>query len=135
MSFRIPRWLKVFFIIAVILVLLIGVGLLGVGWYVKNQMLDSGGPLSPTMAGYDVRHYRIDVGVKPESKTIEGRTTATVETVAPLALFEINLDDHLEVARIDVDGVVAEFEHDDGLIRVSLVPSWGAHERHRVQIT
>ncbi len=135
MKIKFPRWLKVLSIIAVVLVLLIGVGLLGVGWYVKNQMLDSGGPLSPAMAAYDVRHYRIDVGVKPESKTIDGRTTATVETVAPMALFEINLDDRLTVAEVDVDGVVAEFEHDEGLIRVSLVPSWGVGERHSVQIT
>ncbi len=130
-----PRWLKVLSIIVVVLILLIGVGLLGIGWYVKNQMLDSGGPLSPAQAAYDVQHYRIDIGVKPESKTIEGRTTATVETVAPLSQFEINLDERLTVAEVTVDGVVAEFEHDDDLIRVSLKPAWDAHERHSVQIT
>ncbi|MEN8165052.1 MAG: efflux RND transporter permease subunit, partial [Acidobacteriota bacterium] len=130
-----PRWAKIIAVVVVVVILLIGVGLLGLGWYVKNQMLDSGGPLLEAQAAYDVRHYRIDVEVKPESKTIEGRTTATVETVAPLAQFEINLDDRLTVAQVDVDGVVAEYEHDDGLIRVSLEPAWGAPERHSVKIT
>ncbi len=132
---RFPRWLKVLSIIAVVLILLIGVGLLGIGWDVKNQMLDSGGPLSQTQAAYDVLHYLIAVEVKPESKTIEGRTTVTVETVAPLTLFEIDLNSHLVVTEVNVDGAVAEFEHDHGLIRVLLAPAWDAPERHSVQIT
>ncbi len=135
MKIRFPRWLKVLFIIGVVLILLIGIGLFGIGWYVKNQMLNSGGPLSQAQAAYDVRHYRLDIGVKPESKTIEGRTTVTVETVAPLALFEIDLNGHLVVTEVKVDGTVAEFEHDDGLIRVLLAPAWGAPERHSVRIT
>jgi len=135
MRFRFPRWVKFLLVVLVVVVLLIGVGLLGIGWYVKNQMLESGGPLSEAQAAYDVRHYRIDVRVKPELKTIDGRTTATVETMAPVALFEINLDDRLTVAEVEVDGVVAVFEHDDGLIRVSLAPVWGVGERHSVLIT
>ena len=135
MKIGFPRWLMVLSVVVVVVVLLIGIGLLGVGWYVKNQMLDSGGPLSQAQAAYDVRHYRIEVAVDPASKMIDGVTTATVETTAPLVQFEINLNDHLKVAEVDVDGVLAEFEHDDGLISVLLAPAWRVGERHSVQIT
>jgi aminopeptidase N len=135
MKIGFPRWLKIVMIVIVVIVLLMGAGLVGVGWYVKNQMLDSGGPLSEAQAAYDVLHYRIEVGVNPELKTIDGRTTAAVEVMAPLALFEINLDDRLTVAEIKVDGTPAEFEHDDGVITVSLDPGWDVGQRHEVQIT
>ncbi len=135
MNIGIPRWVKILLVVVVVAVLLIGVALLGIGWYVKNQMLDSGGPLSQGQAAYDVRYYSIEVGVDPASKTIDGRATATVDTMALLAEFEINLDDHLVVAEVDVDGVAAEFEHDDGLIKVVLAPEWSVGERHSVQIT
>jgi aminopeptidase N len=130
-----PRWLKILTVVLVVLVLLIGAGLLGLNWYIRSQYLDSGGPLTPAMAGYDVRHYEIDVGVKPELQMIEGRTAVTVESVAPVDVFEIHLDDRLTVADIEVDGVASEFEHDDGLIRVVPTPAWGIGERHTVRIT
>jgi len=135
MKIRFPRWLKVLSVIVVVLVLLIVVGLMGIAWYVKNQMLDSGGPLSRGQAAYDVQHYRIEVAVHPDSKTIDGRATTTVRTVAPVDVFEIHLDDRLTVQVAEVDGVVVDFEHDDGLIEVALKQSWRAGERHSVQIS
>lgn len=135
MRIHIPRWLKILTVVTVVLILLIGVGLLVVGWYVKSQMLVSGGSLSPAMEAYDVRHYNIEVEVMPETKTIDGQTTVTVETSAPLDRFEINLDDRLTVAEVDVDGVVAEFEHDDGLITIVPSTPWGVGERHQVRIS
>ncbi len=135
MKFRVSRWVKVVLILVAVGILLVGIVLVGVGWYVKNQMLDSGGSLSPNEAAYDVRHSSIEIEVDPVSKTIDGLVTVVVETVAPLAQFEIDLNDHLSVAEVDIDGIVAEFEHDDGLIVVPLDPVWNALERHTVRIT
>lgn len=135
MKSGLPRWVKILTVVVVVVILLIAAGRFGIDWYVRSQMLDSGGPLSPAMAAYDVRHYHIEIEVMPESKTIDGRTTVAVETITPLDVFEINLDDRLKVAEVDVDGVVAEFEHDDGLIRVAPTPAWGVGERHTVRIT
>jgi aminopeptidase N len=87
------------------------------------------------MAAYDVRHSHIEVEVMPASKTIDGRTTVEVETVAPLDVFEINLDDRLKVADVEVDGVSVEFEHRGGLIRFPADPPWATGERHDVRIS
>ena len=51
-----PRWLKIIGIVIAGLLVTILALLIGVGWYVKNQMLDSGGKLEPSKAAYDVRH-------------------------------------------------------------------------------
>lgn len=135
MNIRIPRWLKILLVVLVVLVLLIGIGLLGMGWYVKNQMLNSGGPLSAAEAAYDVRHYRIEVEVHPETKTIDGRTTVTIKSLAPVDSFEIDLDDRLAVAEVVVDGSVTDFEHENDLIRVALNRTWEVGKFHVVQIT
>lgn len=135
MKTNLPQWVKIGCLVGVGLLLVLVFVLLGIAWYVKNQMLDSGGVLSETMAAYDVRHYRIEVAVDPESRTIDGRTTVRSVAVDPLQVFEINLDDRLEVSAVEVDGEEADFEHDDGIIAVSLNHGWQIDETHSVTIT
>lgn len=135
MKLGFPRWLKWLSIVVVVVFLLIGTGMLALRWYIKTQMLDSGGPLSPAMAAYDVMHYNIEISVHPETRTIDGRTIARVKVLAALEAFEINLDDRLKVSKVEVDQLSADFEHRDGLIRVGLAPSWDSGETHSVRIT
>ncbi len=47
---RIPRWLKVVGIAFAVIVVSVMALLIGLGWYVKKEMLDSGGKISPNMA-------------------------------------------------------------------------------------
>ncbi len=129
-----PRWLKIVMLAVGFLLVTVFALLIGLGWYVKRQMLPSGGKLSATMAAYDVRHYDLAVAVDPPTRSIEGVNTATVEVVAPVAVFEINLDDRMEVSVVEVDGVERPFRHRRGLIRVDLDAAWNAGERHAVTI-
>lgn len=121
---RIPRWLKIGgIVVAVVLVAILAL-LIGLGWYVKNQMLDSGGKLPPAMAAYDVRHYDLAVRVFPAERRIEGRNTVTVEVIDELETFVINLDDRLTVTSVEVDGVGCEFRHRKGVITAVLPSTW-----------
>ncbi len=131
---RIPKWVVIAVAVGGGGLVLVLAGLLALGWYVKNQMLDSGGALSAAQAAYDVRHYRIEVGVDPPSRTIEGVTTVTVEAIAPLSVFELDLDSRLTVRSVRCDGWVVEFSHEDGVIVVDLADSWSAGERHEVEV-
>jgi len=131
---HIPRWLKITCVVLAALLVLILAALIGLGWYVKNQMLDSGGELSAPMAAYDIRHFDLAVEVFPADKRIEGRNTITVVTVDDLNRFEINLDDRLEVESVTADGVACTFDHRDGVIAAELPTGWAAGERHDVSI-
>jgi aminopeptidase N len=132
---KFPFWLKAVLLSIPAVLLMVFLVLLAVGWYVKGQVLESGGPLRPLMAGYDVRHYDLDLAVDPSKKSIRGTNRVTVAALAVLDEFEIHLDDRLHVRSVDVDGAPAEFDHDDGLILVDLPEPWPAGSRHVVGIS
>lgn len=102
--------------------------------WLESQILASGGVLRPRQAAYDVRQIDLAVAIDPARRTIGTRVGTAVEAIAPLAEFEIHLDDRLTVAAVAVDGTSARFRHEDGLIRVALRPPWAVGERHEVEI-
>ena len=129
-----PRWLKILSIsVAVVLVGFLAL-LISLGWYVKRQMLESGGGLPDAMAAYDVRHYDLAVQVDPIEQWIDGQSTVTVIALEPVEVFEINLDGRLEVVSAKSDNTVCVFEHADGLITVEPREPWAVGERHEVTI-
>lgn len=129
---RLPRWLR-YVGYALLGLALVAVGaLLFLRWYFSTDDLDSGGPLRPRQAAYDVKRYDLAVAVDPATKTIRGSNRATVAVTAPLDRFEIQLDGRLTVARATVDGAAATFVHADGLVTVALATPWSAGERHTV---
>ena len=132
---RFPFWLKAVLLTIPAVLLMVFLVLIAVGWYVKNQMLDSGGVVRPLMAAYDVRHYDLDVTVDPHEKSIRGSNRVTVETIAALERFEIHLDDRLNVGSVQVDGAPADFDHDNGLVVVHLSTPWRVGDRHDVTIS
>ncbi len=131
---RRSRWLRrTAFALAVV----VGLGLVAAlaGWlWLRAQFLDSGGPLRPLQAAYDVRRYDLEVAIDPTTRRIRGRNLATVVSTAPLPTFEIHLDGRLRVDAVRVDGEPARFRHRDGLIAVTLAPAWRSGERHAVEI-
>ena len=130
-----PRWLKILSLAVAILLVSFLALLIGLGWYVKRRMLESGGRLPVSMAAYDVRHYDLAVRVDPAEQRIDGQNTVTVEVLEPTEIFEINLDDRLEVVSVKSAGVVCAFRHADGVIAVEPREPWAVGERHEVTIT
>jgi aminopeptidase N len=131
---RFLRWLKILALAAAIILIAILALLIGLGWYVKRQILQSGGKLPVSMAAYDVRHYDLDVLVEPEERRIEGIASVTVETLEPIQTFEINLDDRLEIVSVTSEGAKSSFRHFGGLVAVDLTDPWQAGERHTMTI-
>ena len=131
---RISRWLKITSIVLAMILVAILAFLIGVGWYVKNQMLDTGGRLPESMAAYDVRHYDLAVQVFPDEQRIRGSNTVTVEIVSEISRFEINLDNRLDVESVTVDDTVGPHRHADGVIAVELPARWAVGERHEITI-
>ena len=131
---RFPFWLKAVLLAIPGLLLLVSFVFVVVGWYVSRQMGFSGGELRPAMAAYDVQHYALDVTVDPDDKRISGRNIISVNVLDETPVFEVNLDDRLDVSMVSVDDRVVLFDHDDGLITAEVGTPWKAGERRRVEI-
>ena len=62
---RLPRWLRfTLYGVRALVLLALGAGLF-LRWYFSTDDLDSGGPLRPRQAAYDVRRYDLAVAVDP----------------------------------------------------------------------
>lgn len=61
---------------------------------------DSGGPLMPEQAAYDVTAYDLALKVNPDDKSINGTLTVSARIVHPTAWFVLDLDDPLKVESI-----------------------------------
>ncbi|MEZ5980442.1 MAG: M1 family metallopeptidase [Planctomycetota bacterium] len=78
---------------------------------------DSGGALLPEQAAFDVLHYALDVTVEPGRRRIDGRLVMRAKLLSRTDSLVLQLDDALEVAKVELDGREVEAVHDDGLIR------------------
>lgn len=74
--------------------------LLGGGAQAQTAIYDSGGPLMPEQAAYDVTFYDLEVDVRPADSTIGGRVRVHADVVQPLEWFVLNLDTTLTVQSV-----------------------------------
>ncbi len=58
---------------------------------------DSGGPLMPEQAAYDIKSYDLDLHINPVEQSIKGMLTAEALIVHPTAWFVLDLDPSLTV--------------------------------------
>lgn len=85
---------------------------------------DSGGPLMPEQAAYDVKSYDLALAVNPAEQSIKGTLTATALIVQPTEWFVLDLDTPLAVEAVNwVDGAgkrsPLEFERRGGKIWIA----------------
>lgn len=60
--------------------------------FAQTDPTDTGGPLMPEQAAYDVKYYGLQLEVKPEQKSIEGNLTMRASIVQPISEIVIDLD-------------------------------------------
>jgi aminopeptidase N len=82
---------------------------------------DSGGPLMPEQAAYDVVSYDLALKVNPDEKSINGTLTVSARIVHPTAWFVLDLDEPLKVESVyapqgNGKGEALEFERRGGKI-------------------
>jgi len=130
----VPRWLKWLLWGGVVVLVVAAVAVGGMIWYVRSQMLDSGGRLRPALAAIDVRHVALEVAVDPVGRRIDGAATTTVDVVQALEVAELDLDDRLQVRSVSVDDGDAAWRHHSGVVEIDLPEAWRAGERHRVRV-
>jgi len=61
---------------------------------------DSGGPLLPEQAAYDVTFYDLNLRVQPDARRVDGAVTVHATATAPLGQFVLNLDRLLQVRTV-----------------------------------
>ncbi|GAA1946542.1 M1 family aminopeptidase [Microbacterium deminutum] len=78
-----------------------------------------GDPYYPTAgnAGYDVRHYALDIGYQPSTHFLTGRAVITATASKALPTFNLDLDG-LKVSAVNVNGRPAGFTRSGGELTV-----------------
>ena len=68
----------------------------------QTNIYDSGGPILPEQAAYDVNFYDLELFVNPADSTIHGKLTAEVRVLAELDWFVLDLDTLLTVEEVTI---------------------------------
>ena len=76
----------------------------------------SGGAIRADQACYDVRHYKLHIKVAPSSKSISGRLAMHADSLMASETLAVDLDDHLQVRSVSLDGATATYRFDAGRI-------------------
>ncbi|MBD0370982.1 MAG: M1 family metallopeptidase [Pyrinomonadaceae bacterium] len=101
---------------------------------------ESGGPLMPEQAAYDVKSYDLALMVNPVEQSIRGMLTVEARIVHPTAWFVLDLDEPLKVEAVsdvfqDTRPMPMQFERRGGKIWIAfpMTKQPGAEVRLRVQ--
>jgi aminopeptidase N len=85
---------------------------------------DSGGPLTPEWAAYDVKFYNINLNINPDKQTINGWVGVAAEAVTEMKEFVLDLDDRYRITKIIWDSPKEYkelfFTHNNGKIKIDL---------------
>ncbi len=101
---------------------------------------DSGGPLMPEQAAYDVTSYDLALSINPAEQSIKGTLTATARIVSPIEWFVLDLDTPLaveSVGMIEAGGksTPLEFERRGGKIWIAFPLTKQPGETVKVAVT
>ncbi len=91
----------------------------------SKTFADSGGPLSPEQAAYDVNYYNLDLAIDPVAKTISGSLLCRVEIVNQIDKIVLDLDDTYTVDSILINKnngsfSMATFSHTIGILDITI---------------
>ena len=86
---------------------------------------DTGGPLSPEQAAYDVKYYNINLEIDPVEKSIAGWVGINAQVIKSISFFVLDLDDRYDIALIKLLSTTGKifmlpFQHNNGQIIIEL---------------
>ncbi|MCM3872388.1 MAG: M1 family metallopeptidase [Pyrinomonadaceae bacterium] len=101
---------------------------------------DSGGPLMPEQAAYDIKSYDLDLHINPAERSIKGVLTAEALIVHPTASFVMDLDPPLTVDSVALLNSSGEpralnFERRAGKLWIAFPTTKQKGEKVRVRIS
>lgn len=92
--------------------------------FAQTDTQDSGGPLTPEWAAYDVKFYNINLNIHPDKQTIKGWVGITAQAVTNMKEFVLDLDDRYRITKIVFDApddyIELNFKHEKGKIKIEL---------------
>jgi aminopeptidase N len=92
--------------------------------YPQTDQQDSGGPLTPDWAAYDVKFYDINLNIDPDKQTIKGWVGVIAEAVNNMKEFVLDLDDRYRITKTVWDApddyIELNFKHENGKIKIDL---------------
>ncbi len=87
-----------------------------------SKPTETGGPLIPEQAAFDVQTYDVSIKVDPATKSITGTTVMTAKIVHPTDTIILNLDTPYKIDRVFGQGgnkqVGLKYERDGGKIKI-----------------
>ncbi|HWV56830.1 MAG TPA: M1 family metallopeptidase [Longimicrobiales bacterium] len=102
------------------------------------DIYDSGGPISPEQASFDVTFYDLAITVDPETRTIEGTGTTVARIVNPTATIVLDLDTLLTVSEVvsvqEGNARALTWNRQAGKLRIDLGRTAGAGETVTVRV-
>ena len=100
---------------------------------------DSGGPLLPEQAAYDVTFYDLDMAIFPDEQSIKANLTVTANIVHPLEWFVLHLDMAYMVSAVELidsdKATPVNFSHREGQVWSHLRPSKQPGEAVAIKVT
>ena len=76
----------------------------------RQEMLR--GTITPEREWWDVQHYDLSVQFMPETRSIKGSNVITFKTLKPGSRMQIDLQEPLNITRIDHGGTDLKFERE-----------------------
>jgi aminopeptidase N len=88
--------------------------------------LGSGGQLKAAQARFVIKHEDLDFTLYPQTKSIAGKATLTLQAQASLSSVALDLDSVFAIGQIKVDGTVIpakDYSNPEGLLKITLPSS------------
>ena len=103
-----------FFLIAIILIT-----------FSNITFADSGGPLKPEQAAYDVTYYYLDLSIDPDTQTIDGSLLCQVTIIDPINILLLDLADVFLVSNVEIsinnsDFQQTSYSHQNELLEIDI---------------
>jgi aminopeptidase N len=102
------------------------------------DIYDSGGPILPEQAAFDVTYYELDLQVDPSSRSIAGTGTTHARIVSPTRHLVLDLDTLLTISEVtagpDGAGSALDWERREGRIWIDLGDTQPAGSDVAVQV-
>jgi len=108
--------------------------------FARIDIYNSGGPIMPEQAAYDVTYYDLSVSVNPADSSISGSVLINADIVLPMEYLVVDLDTLLEISdvtqiRDNNERIIRSFNRDTGKVWIPLNRTYQPGEAISMLIT
>ena len=86
-----------------------------------GQNWDWGGPIDPLQEKFEVKHYRLELELFPDTQSIKGKSTVTFSSMEKLDTLRLDLIDEYKVTSVQMNGTEVKFSHENDLLDIQVI--------------